>query len=140
MSRCSGGGSKQPRRDLVSTSAATSAEWSWRWCSFLSLELITSRSRRISTPSSKNRRAIWSLHRRFSSFAKIVLQLVAQRRKEKTICTDILGMLIEARDQKSGRVMPDRQLVNEIKTLVVAGHETTASTLNWIWYFLSQHP
>jgi cytochrome P450 len=31
-------------------------------------------------------------------------------------------------------------MVNEILTLVVAGHETTASTLNWAWYLLSQHP
>ena len=49
-------------------------------------------------------------------------------------------MLMEARDQKSGQVMPERQLVNEIKTLIVAGHETTASTLNWTWHLLSQHP
>ena len=49
-------------------------------------------------------------------------------------------MLMEARDRESGQVMPDRQLVNEIMTLIVAGHETTASTLNWTWYLLSQHP
>lgn len=36
--------------------------------------------------------------------------------------------------------MPDRQLVSEIMTLIVAGHETTASTLNWTWYLLSQNP
>ena len=76
----------------------------------------------------------------FGSLGKIVLQLAAQRRKEKIMSTDILGMLMEARDQKSGQVMSDRQLVNEIKTLIVAGHETTASTLNWTWYLLSQHP
>jgi cytochrome P450 len=76
----------------------------------------------------------------FGSLGKIVLQLAAQRRKENIISTDILGMLMEARDPRSGQAMPDRQLVNEIKTLIVAGHETTASTLNWTWYLLSQHP
>ena len=76
----------------------------------------------------------------FRSLGKIVLQLVAQRRKEKIASNDILGMLMEARDQKTSQAMPDRQLVNEIKTLIVAGHETTASTLNWVWYLLSQHP
>ena len=76
----------------------------------------------------------------FSSLGKIVLQLVAQRRKEKIASNDILGMLMEARDQKTSQAMSDRQLVNEIKTLIVAGHETTASTLNWTWYLLSQHP
>ncbi len=76
----------------------------------------------------------------FRSLGKIILELVAQRRKEKTTSTDILGMLMEARDQKSGQAMSDHQLVNEIKTLIVAGHETTASTLNWTWYLLSQNP
>ena len=77
----------------------------------------------------------------FGSLGKIILQLAAQRQRDKeATSTDILGMLIEARDHKSGQVMTDRQLVNEIKTLIVAGHETTASTLNWTWYLLSQHP
>ena len=49
----------------------------------------------------------------------------------------MLGMLMEARDRKS-QVMPDSQLVSEIMTLIVAGHETTASTLNWTWYLLSK--
>ncbi len=48
-------------------------------------------------------------------------------------------MLMEARDRDTGQAMPDRQLVSEIMTLVVAGHETTASTLNWTWYLLSQN-
>ena len=76
----------------------------------------------------------------FRYLEKIILTLAAQRRKEKIAATDILGMLMEARDQKTGRAMSDRQLVNEIKTLIVAGHETTTSTLSWTWYLLSQHP
>ncbi len=76
----------------------------------------------------------------FRSLGKIVLQLLAQRRKEKITSTDILGMLMDARDERSGQAMSDRQLVNEILTLIVAGHETTASTLNWTWYLLSRHP
>ena len=74
----------------------------------------------------------------FRSLGKIVVQVVAQRRKENRASVDILGMLMEARDRESGHVMPDRQLVSEIMTLIVAGHETTASTLNWAWYLLSQ--
>jgi cytochrome P450 len=75
----------------------------------------------------------------FASFGKVVLKIVAERRKQTSISADLLGMLMEARDEK-GRVMPDPQLINEINTLIVAGHETTASTLNWTWYLLSQHP
>ena len=76
----------------------------------------------------------------FRLFEQIIVGLATQRRAQKKAATDILGMLMEARDQKTGAAMSDRQLVNEIKTLIVAGHETTASTLNWTWYLLSQHP
>jgi cytochrome P450 len=76
----------------------------------------------------------------FRSLGKIVLQIAAQRRKDGATSTDILGMLMRAADRQTGQVMTDGQLVNEIMTLIVAGHETTASTLNWIWYLISQHP
>jgi cytochrome P450 len=49
-------------------------------------------------------------------------------------------MLMQARDPQEGNLMTDGQLIDEILTLVVAGHETTASTLNWTWYLLSQNP
>jgi cytochrome P450 len=49
-------------------------------------------------------------------------------------------MLMQARSPQDGELMPDHQLIDEILTLIVAGHETTASTLNWCWYLLSQHP
>jgi cytochrome P450 len=68
----------------------------------------------------------------------MVAEIAAQRRNENRTSTDILGTLMEARDRE-GQVMPDRQLVSEIMTLIVAGHETTASTLNWIWYLLAQN-
>jgi cytochrome P450 len=76
----------------------------------------------------------------FRSLGHIVTQVIDQRRKQNTKSADILGMLMEARDRKSGQAMPDRQLVDEILTLIVAGHETTAGTLNWLWYLLSRHP
>jgi cytochrome P450 len=76
----------------------------------------------------------------FRPLRKIVLEIALQRRARNVPCTDFLGMLMDARDQKTGQPMSDAQLVNEIITLVVAGHETTASTLDWTWYLLSQHP
>lgn len=75
----------------------------------------------------------------FRAMGPVILQVAARRRKDDKIAEDILGLLLEARDRDDGSAMPDHQLVNEIKTLIVAGHETTASTLNWIWYLLSQH-
>jgi cytochrome P450 len=75
----------------------------------------------------------------FRPLGDIVLRLVAERRQNSRMCTDILGMLMETRDRTSGNGMSDRQLVSEIMTLIVAGHETTASVLNWTWFLLSQH-
>ncbi len=74
------------------------------------------------------------------SLGRIVLDIVAARRAHASGASDILGMLMAARDRDSGSPMTDRQLVNEVLTLIVAGHETTASTLNWAWYLLSRHP
>ena len=73
----------------------------------------------------------------FGLLGKLIIQVADQRRRENRIATDILGMLMQARD-RNGEAMSDRQLAREIMTLVVAGHETTASVLNWIWYLLSQ--
>jgi cytochrome P450 len=76
----------------------------------------------------------------FRPLGKMVIEIASQRRQQKITGCDMLGMLMEARDRKSGHVMSDSQLVSEIMTLIVAGHETTAMTLNWIWYLLSQNP
>lgn len=78
--------------------------------------------------------------RSFRLLGKLILQLVERRRKDGAAFTDALGMMIQARDPQSGQAMPDGQLIDETLTMVVAGHETTASTLNWTWYLLSQHP
>lgn len=76
----------------------------------------------------------------FRALGKIILEVVDRRRKDHEISTDALGMMMQARDPQSGEPMQDRQLIDEILTLIVAGHETTASTLNWAWYLISQHP
>jgi cytochrome P450 len=67
----------------------------------------------------------------FRALEKIVFLLAAERRKRIAEANDLLSKLMAAGDP-SGQPMRDRQLVNEIKTLIVAGHETTASTLNWV--------
>lgn len=76
----------------------------------------------------------------FRSLGGVISEVVARRRREQTTHRDILDTLMEARDRDTGHTMTPGQLANEVKTLIVAGHETTASTLNWCWYLLSQHP
>jgi cytochrome P450 len=76
----------------------------------------------------------------FRSLARIVRGVVAQRRTAHSTPSDILGLLMRARDRDTGQGMSEPQLVNEIMTLIVAGHETTASTLGWVWYEIAKAP
>jgi len=77
---------------------------------------------------------------KFRSLTKLVAQLIARRRTTAEEHFDYVAMLMNARDKESGEPMGERELIDEIMTLIVAGHETTASGLNWTWYLLSQHP
>ena len=74
------------------------------------------------------------------ALGKIICDVIDRRREHPAASSDALGMLMEARDPENGQSMPDSQLIDEILTLIVAGHETTASTLSWAWYLISQHP
>jgi cytochrome P450 len=53
---------------------------------------------------------------------------------------DILSMLLAAQDEDDGSTMTDAQVRDEVMTLFVAGHETTASSLTWALYLLGRHP
>ena len=77
---------------------------------------------------------------KFRQLAKLVGALAQRRRDEKSEHFDFLQMMMDARDKETGAPMSERELVDEAMTLIVAGHETTASGLNWIWYLLSQNP
>ncbi len=77
---------------------------------------------------------------KFRQLSKLVGQLAVRRRAEKTEHFDFLQMLMEARDKETGAPMSEKELIDEAMTLIVAGHETTASGLNWTWYLLSQNP
>jgi enediyne biosynthesis protein E7 len=76
----------------------------------------------------------------FRSLRQVVRDLIHQRQKSRTVSHDMLGMLMSAYDAVSGAPMPENQIVSEMMTLVIAGHETTANVLAWTWYLLSQHP
>jgi cytochrome P450 len=53
---------------------------------------------------------------------------------------DLLARLLEACDAETGRPMDPRELRDQVVTIFMAGHETTAQALTWTWYLLSQHP
>ena len=70
---------------------------------------------------------------------EIVNRIIRRRRASGEDTGDLLSMLMSARDE-DGSAMTDRQLRDEIMTFLLAGHETTAVSLSWTWYLLSQHP
>ena len=70
----------------------------------------------------------------------IIYRLIDERRKGKKAREDLLSMLLEAQDEGSGSVMSNEQLRDEAITLFLAGQETTANSLTWTMYLISQHP
>jgi cytochrome P450 len=71
---------------------------------------------------------------------RIVYAIIAARRASGEDRGDLLSILLAARDADDGSRMTDRQVRDEIMTLFLAGHETTAVSLSWTWYLLAQHP
>jgi cytochrome P450 len=76
----------------------------------------------------------------FRQLGKVVQRIIRQRRAAGRRQFDFTQMLMESTDPETGQGMNERELLDEILTLVVAGHETTASALNWTWWLLAQHP
>lgn len=70
----------------------------------------------------------------------VVLGIIERRRREGGTREDLLSLLMEARDADTGEAMSDAQLRDEVMTLLLAGHETTATALSWTWTLLARHP
>lgn len=69
----------------------------------------------------------------------IIYSMIDAGRKSKTESDDLLSMLLHAQDD-DGSQMTDQQLHDEVITLFLAGHETTAISLSWTWMLLAQYP
>jgi cytochrome P450 len=70
----------------------------------------------------------------------IVQTMIDERRKTNQTRKDLLTLLFAAQDPETGLGMSDEQLRDEVMTLFLAGHETTANALGWTIYLLTQHP
>lgn len=71
----------------------------------------------------------------------IIYRLIEERRRSGKDRGDLLSMLLLAQDTEGdGGQMTDAQLRDELMTIFLAGHETTANALTWTWYLLSQNP
>lgn len=70
-----------------------------------------------------------------------IYRIIEERRRSNEDRGDLLSMLLAARDEEGdGGQMNDEQVRDEVMTLFLAGHETTANLMTWTWYLLSQHP
>jgi len=74
-----------------------------------------------------------------STLDGVVGKMLAARRGATNRGADLLSMLLDARDEDTGGSMSERQVRDEVLTLMLAGHETTATALTWTCYLLSQH-
>jgi cytochrome P450 len=70
----------------------------------------------------------------------MVMGLIAERRASREKPGDLLTMLMDAQDQQTGEKMSDRQLMDEVLTLLTAGHENIGAALAWTWYLIATHP
>ncbi len=88
-----------------------------------------------SIPTRKNRR----LKEAMRTFDALIQRTIQERRRDGHK-DDLLSMLLEARDEETGEAMSDKQLRDELITMVSAGHETTANALAFALYLLSKNP
>jgi cytochrome P450 len=90
---------------------------------------------RLPTPRRRRFRAARAL------LDNIIYRLIRERRLDGTDHGDLLSMLLQAQDTEGdGTGMTDEQLRDELLTLFIAGHETTANALTWTWLLLARHP
>ncbi len=80
-----------------------------------------------------------ALRRNIATIDAAILKMVARRRSEVTGSRDLLSLFLSARDE-AGSGMDDRQLRDELVTLFVAGNDTTAVAMTWLWYVLDEYP
>ncbi len=80
------------------------------------------------------------IKRSVNTINAVLDKIFEERRNNLSDRYDLLSMLMEARYEDTGEPMGNNQLRDEVMTLFVAGHETTANALSWTMYLLTRHP
>ena len=81
----------------------------------------------------------WGLRAAVRTIDRTVNRMIAERRADGLDHGDLLSMLMLAEDEETGERMSDPQLRDEVITIFIAGHETTATALTWTFYALDRH-
>jgi len=89
----------------------------------------------LSLPTARN----LAVNRALTMLNDSIARLVAARRQMAEPPGDLLQMLLEARTE-DGAPMSQKQIRDEVLTMIIAGHETVASALTWTWHLLGQNP
>ena len=95
----------------------------------------------IARPELQRRRLWRALRDRMQEADRLLYAEIAERRADPNLAerTDVLAMLVRATDE-DGRALSDRELRDQLMTLLVAGHDTTATGLSWTLERLTRHP
>ena len=95
----------------------------------------------IARPELQRRRLWRALRDRMQEADRLLYAEIAERRADPNLAerTDVLAMLVRATEE-DGRALSDRELRDQLMTLLVAGHDTTATGLSWTLERLTRHP
>ncbi len=66
--------------------------------------------------------------------------IIQARRKKTEVHDDLLAGFFSTKDEETQSLLSDQQILDELRTHIFTGHETTSSTLSWMWYLLALHP
>ncbi len=119
---------------LSPRAAAVGAAWK-----VLNRQLVERFSRRRLLPPILPTRYDREFRRARRTLYDVVGAIIADRRARSEDGDDLLSMFMSARDVDTGEGMNDAQLRDEVVTMLLAGHETTALALTWTWALLDAH-
>ncbi|MFO0727676.1 MAG: cytochrome P450 [Myxococcota bacterium] len=80
------------------------------------------------------------LKRTVADLDEVVTRLIDERKSSAARPPDVMSMLLDARDEDSTAGLDAKELRDEVMTLFLAGHETTANALSWAWQLIADHP
>lgn len=87
------------------------------------------------------KRTVNAIRAQFKGIDSAIYRLIGEREKIRDEAPkDFLSRLVAAKDPDDGAGMSASEVRDEVITIFMAGHETTAVTMTWVWYLLSQHP
>ena len=71
---------------------------------------------------------------------RFIFRVVDERRRMQTDNGHLVSLLLWARDEETGESMNDRQIRDELMTVLQAGHDTVSDAIAWTWYLMAKHP